>query len=210
MSLTSSAEPVTAPMSGRIDAPDAELHYHARAFPGSDADRLFEMLLEGVDWRQHHVTIAGRTHPCPRLSAWYGDPDAAYAYSGLSLEPTPWNAVAGLGEVKNTVEAICRCRFNSVLANLYRNGRDGMGWHADDEPELGPTPTIASVSLGAARRFRMRHRRHRDLAPLSLRLEPGSLLVMSGPTQRSWHHSLPKSRRFHAPRINLTFRRIRR
>lgn len=139
---------------------------------------------------------------CPRLSAWQGD--ATYAYSGLTLHPAPWTPQ--VEAVRRRIEAAAGDAFNSVLANLYRNGADRLGWHADDEPELGPAPVIASASFGAPRRFLLRPKRGGASVPIVL--EPGSLLVMRGPTQRHWLHSIPPTRRPVGPRINLTFRRI--
>jgi alkylated DNA repair dioxygenase AlkB len=140
----------------------------------------------------------------PRLSAWYGDAGAVYTYSGLRLEPLPWTPV--LLEIKQATERLSGTRFNSVLLNLYRDGQDSMGWHSDDEPELGPEPVIASVSLGALRRFVFQHKKRRWR--IALDLEPGSVLLMAGATQHHWRHALPKTRRPVAPRINLTFRTI--
>jgi alkylated DNA repair dioxygenase AlkB len=159
-----------------------------------------------VEWEQHRIRIRGREIASPRLSAWYGDPDAHYRYSGLSLEPRPWLPV--ILELKSRVEAACDEPFNSVLLNLYRDGSDSMGWHSDDEPELGERPLIASLSLGATRRFRLRHRRRKDLEPVAIDLEGGSLLIMEGDTQRFWKHQVPKTKRTVEPRINLTFRNI--
>lgn len=142
----------------------------------------------------------------PRRCAWYGDPGARYAYSGLPLEPLPWTqALAGL---RKALESHLGAPFNSVLANWYRDGHDRMGWHADDEASLGPEPLIASLSLGAPRRFALRHRTRRDLPTAAITLEHGSLLVMAGPTQRCWKHALPAMARVTDPRINLTFRYV--
>jgi len=163
-------------------------------------------LLDRVDWRVYSVRIGGRQVVSPRLSAWYGDPGARYRYSGLTLEPRPWLPL--LLELKARVEAVCGAPFNSALLNLYRDGDDSMGWHSDDEPELGERPVIASLSLGATRRFRLRHRERGDLEPVALDLESGSLLIMGGDTQRFWKHQLPKTRRVVGPRVNLTFRRV--
>lgn len=170
------------------------------------ADGYLRALLDGVPWEQHHVRIRGRRIPSPRLSAWYGDAGADYTYSGLALRPRPWTGP--IAELKGRVEVAAGCAFNSVLANLYRNGADSMGWHSDDEPELGARPTIASLSVGATRRFRLRHRQRRDLDPVEVSLEHGSLLVMRGSTQQHWKHQVPKTARVHAPRVNLTFRTV--
>jgi len=141
----------------------------------------------------------------PRLQAWLGDAGCRYRYSGLTLDPHPWTPI--LLTLKQRTEACLQRRFNAVLANLYRDGNDSVGWHADNEPELGPNPLIASLTLGAARRFCLRHRRHKA-RKLELILPSGALLVMGGTLQQHWLHALPKSRTAQAPRINLSFRNI--
>jgi alkylated DNA repair dioxygenase AlkB len=183
---------------------DARLIADFLTRPQSDA--YFSELLDLVDWSQHIIRIRGREVASPRLSAWYGDPHAHYSYSGLSLEPRPWLPV--ILELKARIEAVCNAPFNCVLLNLYRDGADSMGWHSDDEPELGERPVIASLSLGATRRFRLRHRRQKELEPVAIDLENGSLLIMEGDTQRFWRHQIPKTRRAAEPRVNLTFRNI--
>lgn len=159
-------------------------------------------LVESLDWEQRHLVMFGREVAEPRLSAWYGD--ESYTYSGVTLEPRP--LTRELHELRTICEQVSSTKFNSVLVNLYRNGDDSMGWHADDEPELGPTPVIASVSLGATRRFRLRHRRTREIVEHDL--TGGSLLVMSGASQSAWMHAVPKQRRITEARVNLTFRWI--
>jgi len=186
---------------------DGDVHFIPHFLTCSQSDRYFPELLERVEWKQHIIRIHGRGIASPRLSAWYGEPGAHYRYSGLSLEPCGWLPL--LLELKARVEAACDQPFNSVLLNLYRDGSDSMGWHSDDERELGERPEIASLSLGATRRFRLRHRQRKDLAPVAIDLEDGSLLVMAGDTQRFWKHQVPKTRRACEPRINLTFRKIR-
>ena len=186
----------------RIALPDAEVEYRRGFFGPDEALALFDALRAEVRWERHRVRIRGRAVDCPRLSGWEGD--ATYAYSGITLRPAPWTVrVAG---VRRRIEAATGEAFNSVLANLYRDGSDRLGWHADDEPELGPAPVIASASFGAPRRFLLRPKRGGASVPIVL--EPGSLLVMRGPTQRHWLHSVPPTRRPVGPRINLTFRRI--
>lgn len=143
----------------------------------------------------------------PRRCAWYGDAGARYGYSGLALEPLAWTPA--LARLRAALRATLGIRFNSVLANLYRDGHDRMGWHADDEAALGPAPVIASVSLGATRRFVLRHRTRADLPMGELHLEHGSLLVMAGSTQRCWKHALPAAARVAGARVNLTFRTVR-
>lgn len=169
------------------------------------ADALMAALATVIPWAQHEIDIAGRQIPQPRLSAWFGDPGASYTYSGLSLSPAPWPDL--VAQLRADVEAATGARFNSVLMNLYRDGADSMGWHADAEKALGPDPLIASVSLGAHRRFLLRHRKRTE-SPVELELGGGSLVLIGGATQHHWRHAVPKTRRPVGPRINLTFRRI--
>ena len=176
------------------------------AFLDSGSARaLMDALQREVAWSQHYVHIAGRRLACPRLSAWYGDPGARYRYSGQTYDPTPF--LPRLEALRVLLEENLGTRFNSVLLNAYRDGNDAMGWHSDDEPELGEDPTIASLSLGETRRFRLRHR-ERCAPSRGFDLEHGSLLVMDGPTQRNWQHAVPRTRRTVGPRLNLTWRRI--
>ena len=155
-------------------------------------------------WEQRAIRIFGQEIPQPRLTAWYGDAAARYTYSGLAWEPRLWTPA--LLALRQRIETATGAHFNSVLLNHYRHGRDSMGWHADDEPELGPAPTIASLSLGATRRFRLRPRAGLGHPPFGLDLPSGSLLLMRGPTQQHWQHALPKTARPVAARLNLTFR----
>jgi alkylated DNA repair dioxygenase AlkB len=170
------------------------------ALPPADADRLLEALRDGIAWRQEVATVMGRRLPIPRLTAWHGA--AGYVYSGIRLTPAPWTAP--LLELKALAEAIARQPFNSVLLNLYRDGRDSVSWHADNEPGLGQNPVIASLSLGAVRRFQLKHRRLPER--LTLDLPHGSCLVMAGATQHHWLHQLPKTKAPVGPRVNLAFR----
>lgn len=165
---------------------------------------MLERLLAEIDWRQDTARIMGRRVALPRLTAWYGD--AGYHYSGIDNPPQPWLPL--LLELKAVAERLAEARFNSVLLNLYRDGWDGMGWHSDDERPLGRDPVIASLSFGATRRFRLKHKRRPDLA-LGIDLPPGSCLIMAGALQHHWRHALPKTARPVGPRVNLTFRLIR-
>jgi alkylated DNA repair dioxygenase AlkB len=174
-----------------------------RALAAPAADRLLETLLAAIDWRQETATIMGRRVPIPRLTAWHGE--AGYVYSGIKMSPMPWNAP--LLELKAAAEACAGQAFNSVLLNLYRDGRDSVSWHADNEPGLGRDPVIASISLGATRRFQLKHRRSGERVALDL--AHGSCLVMAGATQHHWLHQLPKTRHPVGPRMNLTFRSMR-
>ncbi len=184
---------------------DGDVTYLPAAFEAPAADRLFAALRAEIAWQDEEIVLFGVRRKVPRQVAWYGDPGASYTYSGVVHEPLRWTAT--LREIKARAEALAGCRFNSVLLNRYRDGRDGMGWHADDEPELGPEPVIASVSFGATRRFRMRHRRRKTEAA-DFDLAHGSLLLMRGPTQHHWLHAVPKTRRPVGERINLTFRQV--
>ena len=184
---------------------DAELLFCERIDLGEDPGALLKRLMEGCAWRQETVTLFGKTHPQPRLIAWYGDAGAAYTYSGTRHEPLPWTIE--LLRLREKIEDLTRCRYNSVLLNLYRNEKDAMGLHADDEPELGEEPVIASLSLGEQRTLYFRHRRG-ELDTFNLPLPSSSLLVMRGATQRNWKHGIRKLRRPLGPRLNLTFRWI--
>ena len=187
-----------------LDWPDGEFLYAPAFWTVAQADALLSALDALPDWRQHHVRLFGRTVPSPRLSAWYGDPGSAYRYSGHRHVPLPWPA--RLMEVRRHIEQATGHAFNAVLGNRYRDGGDAMGWHSDDEAELGARPVIASATFGATRRFLLRHRRSGRRETLELR--HGSLLLMAGDSQRCWQHSLPRTKRAVGLRINLTFRHI--
>jgi len=185
--------------------PDADVEY-LRRFPMRLApDALFDHLMHSVPWQQRDITVWGKTHPQPRLTAWFGDPGRHYGYSGITMEAQPWTAV--LTELRTGIEKHTSASFNSVLLNLYRDHRDSMGFHADDEPELGPCPTIASLSVGEERTLVFKHRT-RKLPPVRIKLASGSLLVMKGETQHRWLHGIHKLTAPCGPRINLTFRNI--
>ncbi|HJU38054.1 MAG TPA: alpha-ketoglutarate-dependent dioxygenase AlkB, partial [Tahibacter sp.] len=160
------------------DLPGATLRYAPRAI--ADCDAWFARLRDEVTWEQHRLRIYGREVDSPRLSSWIGDSDAVYTYSNTRFVPHPWTPA--LAALRDAVARWCDAPFNSVLCNLYRSGADSMGWHSDAEPELGPEPVIASLSFGAVRRFRLRHKRDASLS-LDLPLAPGSLFVMAGTTQ---------------------------
>ena len=187
-----------------LDLPEADVRVWAQAFAPERADALFLALRCDVQWQQEHVVIFGERRRVPRLVAWHGDAGASYTYSGTAHTPQPWTAE--LLETRQVAQALTGHDFNSVLLNLYRDGNDGMGWHADDEPELGRNPAIASVSLGATRRFKLRHRQCKTVT--TLELGHGSLLSMAGPTQHRYVHAVPKTARPVGARINLTFRLV--
>ena len=185
-----------------IPLPDGELGWLQQLpLPWPNEDVLARLIAETA-WREETVVVYGKRHLQPRLSAWYGD--AAYRYSGLSLVPAPFTPL--LETLRTAVEQATGCDFNSVLLNYYRNERDSMGMHADDEPELGPEPAIASLSFGAERTFVLRHKTTK--ATLRLPLTDGSLLLMRGSTQQNWLHGINKTTKPLGPRVNLTFRKI--
>jgi alkylated DNA repair dioxygenase AlkB len=197
--LPSSEEVVVVPLR------DGDLRYWPHAFTAAEARSLFDALNGSIDWLQEEIVIFGQRRRVPRLVAWHGDPGTSYTYSGTAHEPQSWTPQ--ISAIRDRVERLCGFGFNSVLLNRYRDGRDGMGWHADDEPELGRNPVIASVSFGATRRFRLRHRRN-AMEPVTLPLTSGSLLLMSGATQHHWVHAVPKTAVPVGERVNLTFRRL--
>lgn len=164
-----------------------------------------------LQWQQSVIQIYGKSVAIPRLNAWYADSDCNYAYSGHTLQRHDWTPL--LLELKHKIEATVGQTFNSVLANCYRDGSDGVGWHSDDESELGENPVIASLSLGVTRRFLLKPKRSSGVdqnisETKELALTDGSLLLMAGTTQHYWQHSIPKERRVDTARINLTFRNI--
>ena len=163
-------------------------------------------LLQELDWKHKKIHLFGHWVLQPRLSAWYGDAGTEYQYSGLLNVPKAWTP--SLLKIKQVIEKKTKQSFNSVLANYYRDGQDSMAWHQDNEPELGPEPIIASLSLGETRRFQFRHKTDKSLKTLSFDLVHGSLLLMSGQTQNFWQHQVPKTKRKVGGRINLTFRKI--
>ncbi len=181
----------------------ATVSYFPRFFAPEDAARLFDELVQVIPWRQERIVVYGRRRPQPRLTAWFADGQGSYTYSGLTLEASPWPGALSL--LRARVEAVVGVGFPAALANLYRDGQDGVSWHADDEPELGASPVIASISLGATRAFQLRRRDDHDVRR-EVALAGGSLLVMAGDTQRNWTHQIPKTTRAVGARVNVTFR----
>jgi alkylated DNA repair dioxygenase AlkB len=159
-----------------------------------------------INWLQPKVKIFGKEYLTPRLTAWYGDEEAYYSYSGLKNIPNPWNSE--LLKVKEKIESISSCKFNSVLLNWYRNGNDSMGIHADNEKELGENPTIASLSIGADRTMVFKHNENKNYN-FKFNITDGSLLIMKGRLQDFWKHAIPKQLTIRNPRLNLTFRDIK-
>ncbi len=189
----------------RIDLPGADVQWFPGWLAAPEAEALRLDLLAQVAWEVHRIRLFGREVDSPRLSSWIGDPAARYRYSGAEFQPHPWPA--SLAPLRERLEIAFAAGFNSVLVNRYRDGQDAMGWHSDDEPELGVRPVIASLSLGAPRRFVFRHRQDKALKR-EVVLGHGDLLLMAGQTQRHYHHALPRTARPVGERINLTFRRI--
>ncbi len=184
---------------------DGTVHYHGPVMAADVADGYLAMLYEGVPWRHDQAVMFGKHIVTARKVAWYGDTDFPYTYSGTTKTALPWTLE--LLQLKSLAERLSAASFNSCLLNLYSNGREGMGWHSDDEQTMVPGAAIASMSFGAERRFCFKPKSGGDT--ISVELEHGSLLVMSGSTQKCWLHSLPKAVRVTSPRINLTFRQMR-
>ena len=187
-----------------LPLPDADVTYYPGWLSADQASVIKQQLEGELDWHQDTIKIYGKLVKIPRLQAWHGDPDAQYSYSGLSMTPAPWTST--LSDLRQQLAKQCQAAFNSVLANWYRHGQDSMGMHADDEPELGKHPVIASVTLGQARPFVLMHKQSKSKSKVML--EHGSLLVMKGTTQQFYQHGIAKTARQIDDRINLTFRYI--
>ena len=183
---------------------DGNLYVVPGFFPVAQAEHYLNRLHDTIPWQTETITMFGRAHQVPRLVSWHGDPDAYYTYSGVGHRPQPWSPE--LQEIRNHLQIDTGQTFNSVLANLYRDGNDHMGWQSDSEAELGPNPWIASMSFGAQRIFSVQHKRHKRT--LKIPLSAGSLLVMHGPLQKNWRHCLRKTKQNCGIRINLTYRLI--
>lgn len=190
----------------RLPLAGGELYLWHKVSLGVEDSELLERLIEATPWQQEKVVVWGKAHKQPRLVSWFGDDDKAYTYSGITLQANPWTPL--LASVRASVEKLSNHSYNSALLNYYRDGRDGMGFHSDDEKELGPEPVIASLSLGATRIFVMKHRRRGTASDVKIPLESGSLLLMKGATQTNWKHGIPKESGACGPRVNLTFRNI--
>jgi len=202
--LFDSSEPNEGPI--RHDIEGAELLEFPCLIDSKQASKIFGTLLAEIPWRQEHLKIAGKLRAIPRLQCWMGDRSSEYGYSGVRLRPCPWHPA--VDSVHRLVTEASDTAFNSVLINLYRNGQDSVAWHADDETELGGTPLIASVSLGAERVFELKQKHQRPALKYRLTLRHGSLLLMGGSMQQHWLHQLPKTKGLEDARINLTFRNI--
>jgi len=186
--------------------PDAELEYFPDFLTNNEADHLLSFLLKSELWRQDEIKLFGKKVLQPRLTILFGESGNTYKYSGLEMSPEPFPEIIKSLKYKCEEESN-GIKFNVCLANLYRDGNDSMGWHADDEKELGSNPVIASISLGAERLFHLKHKKLQNTKH-KIRLQHGSLLIMKGTTQKYWKHQLPKTKKIISPRINLTFRKI--
>ena len=188
-----------------IKLQDAELLYHPAFYDKAESDKIFKTLLETIEWKQDKIMMYGKELPLPRLSAWYGDNNKPYTYSGITLNPLPWTDE--LLQIKEKIEAEAKVKFSSVLLNRYRDGQDYVGWHTDAEKELGKNPVIGSVNFGATRKFQLRRiDDHKE--KFEVELKHGTFLLMQGSTQHYWQHQVPKTATKIGERLNLTFRVI--
>ena len=181
------------------------IDYIKNCFDEEESLYFLKSLMDKIKWKQDYINFFGKSHPLPRLTAWYGDSNMNYTYSGIPMTPYPWNNE--LLEIKKRADKYAKNNFNSVLLNYYRSGNDSVSWHSDDEKELGDQPIIGSVSFGATRKFRLRNKNNKKMIH-NIELENGSLLIMKKLTQQYWEHEIPKTKKKVAERINLTFRTI--
>lgn len=181
---------------------DGSLVDYGVVYSTNESKLIMDRLLTEIPWRSDTAFIYGKHITTKRKVAWFGDEGFNYNYSNQTRAALAWTEL--LLELKKKVSEYCKCEYNSVLLNLYHDGSEGMGWHSDDEKELGDMPNVASLSFGAVRRFDMRHKESSET--ISQSLEPGGLIVMSGQSQARWRHQVPKQLRVKEPRINLTFR----
>lgn len=188
-----------------LNLPDAELIYIPNFLTLEMANHYFDYLKSNVNWQQDDITVFGKTYKQPRLTALYAENKASYSYSNITMHPTPFTSE--LLELKHKIEQEVQHKFTTVLINLYRNGNDSNGWHADNEKELGENPVIASLSLGEVRPFHFKHR-HLENERHKLLLDHGSLLIMKNAMQHHWLHQIAKTKKSIGERINLTFRKI--
>ena len=184
---------------------NGEYRFWPSLFTLDQSNRMFDALSDSIDWKQESMQMYGKELKFPRLTAWYGNQDKQYSFSGITLQPNPWTAE--LLEIKKIIEPLAGVEFNSVLLNLYRDGNDSISWHTDAEKELGLNPIIASVNFGDSRTFQLRHKHTKER--IDIELVNGSLLLMEGELQHYWQHQVPKTKKNKSPRINLTFRLIK-
>lgn len=190
----------------QLDMKDADVWYYPAFFTDEESTHFYDQLTKTIAWQQDPITIFGKTYMQPRLTALYANNTKPYRYSNITMHPKAFTPE--LLSIKNSIENTCNTEFTTCLLNLYRNGSDSNGWHADNEKELGQHPVIASVTFGEERWFHFKHRHDKNLK-LKVKLQHGSLLVMQGATQENWLHQIPKTKKKISPRINLTFRVIK-
>jgi alkylated DNA repair dioxygenase AlkB len=188
-----------------FDLQDADLIYYPNFYDFAEANAIFDHLLSDIPWQQDDIRVYGKIYAQPRLTALFGNDGKPYSYSNITMQPHEWNL--SLKKMKLLIESVADESFTTVLLNLYRDGKDSNGWHADNEKELGRNPVIASLSFGAERYFHLQHNTDKNLK-LKILLEHGSLLLMKGTTQHFWKHQIPKTAKPIGNRINLTFRKI--
>ena len=192
--------------SSLIKADNLSVEYIENFFDFDQSQLYMKYLTNDIKWKREKIRMWGREIVTKKRIAWYADEGKSYTYSGSTFHPDQWNEL--LLEIKKQVEQYIKFQFNSVLLNEYPNGKVGMGWHSDDERELGIDPIIASLSFGANRDFIFKHKTDKSFENIKIHLKSGSLLLMLGSTQHHWKHSLPKRLKVREPRINLTFRKI--
>ncbi len=192
------------PKEGLTVIENGEYIFYPNFFSKSESDSFLNKLRSNIIWKQESMNMYGKKIDFPRLTAWYGNNDKPYSFSGITLQPLPWNSE--IITIKRKIESIAKAEFNSVLLNLYRDGNDSISWHTDAEKELGINPVIASANFGATRKFQLRHIYTKE--KLEIELTHGSLLIMQGEMQHFWQHQVPKTKQKVGDRINLTFRVI--
>ncbi|MCP9762300.1 alpha-ketoglutarate-dependent dioxygenase AlkB family protein [Lacihabitans soyangensis] len=184
---------------------NGEYIFYPNFFSKEESDSFLKTLRSNIIWKQESMNMYGKKIDFPRLTAWYGNNDKPYSFSGITLQPLPWSSE--ILSIKSKIEPVANTAFNSVLLNLYRDGNDSISWHTDAEKELGINPVIASVNFGATRKFQLRHIKTKE--KLEIELTHGSLLIMQGELQHFWQHQVPKTSKIVRERINLTFRVIK-
>jgi alkylated DNA repair dioxygenase AlkB len=190
---------------GKVYIENGEYIYLPNFYNKEQADNYLILLRNSIQWKQESMNMYGKTIEFPRLTAWYGDNDKPYTFSGITLSPNEWTKE--LLDIKKLIEPVCKVNFNSVLLNRYRDGNDSISWHTDAEKELGQNPVIASVNFGGTRKFQLRHIKTKE--KIEIELSHGSLLIMQGELQHFWQHQVPKTKQVVKERINLTFRVIK-
>lgn len=206
MTLFEDTELFTSGKGGKklFDLPDTDLMLVDNFIAKEEADCYYNTFLNHTQWREYQMEIFDKTVTAPRMIAWYEDKDNA----GADQDGPDWTPE--LLAIRKKVEQETGLAFNAVLLNLYRNGKDGVAWHSDHTDKSGPDPIIASVSFGETRMFRLRHKFRKDIGQVEIPLHHGSFLLMAGTTNSFWQHQVPKTARDILPRINLTFRRVKR